>query len=235
MTLLDELISSLGHSKEKVKDVRVGVTWIGVLSRNLGLAHTYPSPHGAEIKDVGRLIGKSVLELAEYARSSNPLEAGIGIAAMNSLIEHQGEKLNILDFIAEQGKGKKIAMVGHFPRIAGIKKVAGELWILEKNPQPGDLPDTEAEHYIPQADIVAITGSALANHSLQHLLELSKGYTIVFGPSTPLSPVLFNWKVDMIGGTRVVNPEAMLLKISQGVNMVSQFKNEIEFLTMKKR
>jgi hypothetical protein len=234
MTLVDELISSLGHSEEKVKDVRVGVAWIGVLSRNLGLSHAYLPPYGSWAEDADRLIGRSALELAEYARSLNQFEAGIGIAAINSLIEPKGEKLNILDFISEQGKGKKIAMVGHFPRIDGIKKVAKELWILEKKPRPGDLPETEAMHYIPQADIVAITGSAIINNSLQYLLGLSRGYTIVFGPSTPLSPVLFNWNVDMIGGTKVVRPEVMLLKISQGVNIVAQFKNELEFLTMKK-
>ncbi len=235
VTLLDELISSLGHSEAKVRDVRVGINCIGVLSRHLGLAHACPLAHGSSVRDAGRLIGKSALELAEYARSANPIEAGIGLAAINSLIEPQGERLNALDFLIEQGRGKRIAMVGHFPRTEAVKQVAGRLWVLEKDPRPGDFPESEAVNLIPQADIVAITGSALANGSLQHLLELSRGYTVVFGPSTPLSPVLFNWGVDMIGGMNVVNPEGMLLKISQGGNSVSRFKDDVEFLTMRRR
>jgi hypothetical protein len=234
MGLLDELIFSLSHGDEKVKDVRVGVTWIGVLSRNLGLAKTYPASHGFKVKDVGRLIGKSALELAEYSKSWNLMEAGIGVAALNSLIEPKGDKINVLDFIIEQGRGKKVAMVGHFPRVEEIRKAASELWVLEKNPKPLDFPDTAADYLIPQADIVAITGSALINKSLEHLLELSQGYTIVFGPSAPMSEVLLHRGVDMIGGTKVVNVESALLKISQGGNGVPQFKEEFEFLVMKR-
>ncbi len=234
-TLLDELISSLGHSEAKVRDVRVGINCIGVLSRHLGLAHAHPLAHASSVRAAGRLIGKSALELAEYAKSTNPVEAGIGVAAINSLIEPQGERLNALDFLIEQGQGKKIAMVGRFPRAHAVEQAAGRLWVLEKDPRPGDFPESEAANLIPQADIVAITGSALANGSLQHLLELSRGYTVVFGPSTPLSPVLFNWGVDMIGGMNVINPEGMLLKISQGGNSVSRFKDDVEFLTMRRR
>jgi len=234
MRLLDELISSLSNSDEKVKDVRVGISWIGVLSRNLGLAKTYLPPHGFKVKDAGRLIGKSALELAEYSKSWNLIEAGIGVAALNSLIEPTGEKINVLDFIIGKGKGRKICMVGHFPRMEEIREAAQELWVLEKTPQPGDFPDTAAEYLIPQADIVAITGSALVNKSLQRLLELSQGYTIVFGPSAPMSEVLLDWGVNMIGGTRVINLESALLKISQGGNMVPQFKREFEFLVMRR-
>ena len=236
-TLLDELISSLDHSEAKVRDVRVGLNGIGVLSRHLGLAHASPLPHThtTGVRDAGRLIGHSARGLAEYARSSNPIEAGIGIAAINSLIEPRGEKLNVIDFLIEQGRGRKIAMVGRFPRSSAVQQAAGQLWVLEKHPRPGDFPESEAANLIPQADIVAITGSALANGSLQSLLDLSRGYTIVFGPSTPLSSVLFDWGVDMIGGARATNPEAILLRISQGGNRVCQFKDSLEFLAMRRQ
>ena len=233
-TLLDELLASLCDTEAKVRDVRVGTNSIGVLSRHLGLAHACPSLRAPGVRNAGRLVGQSALELAEYARSSNPIEAGIGLAAINSLIEPQGEKLNVIDFLVEQGRGKRIAMVGRFPRADAVQRVAGQLWVLEKDPRPGDFPESEAANLIPQADIVAITGSALANGSLQGLLDLSRGYTVVLGPTTPLSPVLFNWGVDMIGGARVTNPDAMLLKISQGGNRVCRFKDDLEFLAMRR-
>ncbi len=232
-TILDDLITSLGDSDARVRDVRVGLNTIGVLSRHLGLAHASPAPRSG-VRDAGQLIGRSALELAEYARSSNPVEAGIGLAAINSLIAPQGETLNAIDFLIEQGRGKKIAMVGRFPRAAAVEQAAGELWVLEKDPRPGDFPESEAPGIIPRADIVAITGATLANGSLQRLLELARGYTVVFGPSTPLSPVLFDWGVDLIGGTRVTDPEAILLRISQGGNSVCQFKDCLDFLALRK-
>lgn len=235
VTLLDGLLASLGDSDATVRDIRVGLVSIGVLSRCLGLAHASPLPRASGVRDAGRLIGHSARELAEYARSSNPIEAGIGIAAINSLIRPQGEKLNVMDFLIEEGKGKRIAMVGHFPRAHAVEQVAGQLWVLEKHPRPGDFPESEAANLIPQADIVAITGSTLANGSLQSLLGLSRGYTIVFGPSTPMSPFLFDWGVDMIGGANAVHPDAILLKISQGGNSVCQYKDDLEFLTMRRR
>lgn len=232
-TLLDELIASLGDCEVRVRDVRVGISTIGVMGRHLGLAHARPTPC-SEVRDAGQLIGRSARELAEYARSSNPIEAGIGLAAVNSLVEPQGERLNVIDYLIEQGRGRKVAMVGRFPRASAVKDTAGRLWILEKDPRPGEFPEADAARIMPQADIVAITGSALANGSLQGLLELPRGYTIVFGPSTPLSPVLFDWGVDMIGGARASNPEAILLRVSQGANRVCQFKDALEFLTLRR-
>ena len=232
--LLDGLLASLGDSGATVRDLRVGLNGIAVLSRNLGLAHAPTLPHAPGVRDAGRLIGRSARELAEYARSSNPIEAGIGLAAVNSLIEPQGERLNVIDYLIEQGRGRKVAMVGRFPRASAVKETAGRLWILEKDPRPEEFPAADAARIMPQADIVAITGSALANGSLQGLLELPRGYTIVFGPSTPLSPVLFDWGVDMIGGARVTNPQAILLRVSQGGNRVCQFKDALEFLALRK-
>ncbi|MEA1945155.1 MAG: DUF364 domain-containing protein [Euryarchaeota archaeon] len=132
------------------------------------------------------------------------------------------------------GTLKKIAMVGHFPMVDDLRKVADELWVMERQPQKGDLPDTAAEHLIPQADIVAITSSAIVNKSIERLLELSQGFTIVLGPGTPMSEVLFDYGVDMIAGIRVADEATMMAKIAQGCGKVKQFKDVIEFLVMER-
>lgn len=245
MKLIDDLISAVGKNDAPVRDVRVGVSWTGVLSKGCGLAKTYgiPVPHGCYTRDLGKLTEKTSLELAEYSKSWNLIEASIGVAAINSMIKPEGKRgVNALDVIREEGRNKKITMVGSFPRVSEIRSVAKELWILELdphllNPNLGILPATAAEHVIPRSEIVAITGSALINKSLEHLLKLSKNaYTIILGPSTTMSEVLFNYGADMIAGIEIIKPLEILKKISQSGGMINKkvCKGEIEFIVMEK-
>jgi len=157
------------------------------------------------------------------AHSESILEAAIGMATINSLLDIDVETcldLNARDLIAEKGKGKGIAIVGHFPFIPKLREDAKQLWVIEKNPREGDFIEADAENLIPQADIVCITGTAFTNHTLEHLLELCnpKAYVIVLGDTTPLSPILFDYGVDAISGTKVVNPSLALRCVSQGAN-----------------
>jgi uncharacterized protein (DUF4213/DUF364 family) len=71
---------------------------------------------------------------------------------------------------------------------------------------------------IPQADVVAITGTALINHTLDGLLALCRPDTLVMvlGPSTPLSPVLFEHGATIISGARIVDEAAVIRTVSQG-------------------
>jgi len=234
MRLIEDLISDLNDKDTKVKDVHVGYAWIGVLSRNCGVAKNSGALHESKVKDLGELTGKTAIELAEYAKSWNMIEAGIGLAAINSLIEPSGKNINVLDFLLENADGKKIAMVGHFPKVSTLGDRAEKLWILERDQKIGDLPDTACEYIIPNADIVVITSSAIINKSIERLLELSNGYTIVLGPSTPMSPVLFEYGVDMIAGIKVIDEERMMKKIVQGGGKVKQFEDSLEFLVMER-
>ncbi|HDJ37913.1 MAG TPA: hypothetical protein ENF24_01820 [Methanosarcinales archaeon] len=129
------------------------------------------------VRNIGGLTEKTAPEIAEYLKSWNMIDAGIGLAAVNSMIAPRGKELNVTDFLIENGRDKKIAMVGHFPMVNDLRKVADELWVFERQPQKGDLPDTAAEHLIPQADIVAITSSSIINKTIERLLELSQGFT----------------------------------------------------------
>jgi len=71
---------------------------------------------------------------------------------------------------------------------------------------------------IPTADIVAITASALLNHTLDGLLALCPpgAPVLVIGPSTPLSPVLFDRGVSLLAGAEVADEAALLRSITQG-------------------
>jgi uncharacterized protein (DUF4213/DUF364 family) len=95
---------------------------------------------------VGRLHLKSARELAEYARSDNLLEASLGIAAINSLLdvdESRAVEINAGAVLAKRGYGKNVALVGHFPFIPKLREAAAQLWVIEQHPQgeyPAELP-----------------------------------------------------------------------------------------------
>ena len=226
MNLLNDLISTLDMTPG-VQDIRQGVFHTGVLTRACGLAATLPKDALQQlpplVKEAGGLLEKSTRELVQMAFSKSILEAAIGMATINSLLdidEKACTELNARELLIKRGAGKRGAIVGHFPFIPKLREIFNALWVIEKNPQEGDLDESEAESHLPQADIVAITGTAITNHTISHLLELCKpkAYVIILGDTAPLSPVLFDYGVDAVCGTRVVNNDLALRCISEGAN-----------------
>ncbi len=224
MTILDELLAQLPDEHVPVRHVLVGAHWTVVCSRGAGMAATLMAekPHGhSRVREVGHLEEKSARALAELARSADPLEASIGIAAINSLLkvdETRAQEINAAEVLASRGKDKNVALIGRFPFIRKLRAAVGQLWVIELQPLEGEYPAGAAGDLLPRADVVAITGSALINGTLDGLLALCKpGSTVmVLGPSTPLSPVLFEHGAHILSGTRVVNEADVLRTVGQG-------------------
>lgn len=226
MLILDELISTMDFDAP-VRDIRQGVFHTGVLTRHCGLASTLPRDALRQspplVKEPGFLSDKSASELTQLAYSDSILEAAVGMAALNSLLDVDEKavvELNAADLILEKGEDKKVAIVGHFPFIPRVQQHVKDLWVIEKNPKEGDFPETEADRLLPRANVVAITGTALTNHSLESLLRLCDpaAFVILLGDTTPLSPILFDYGVDALAGTRVTDPDLALKCVSQGAN-----------------
>jgi uncharacterized protein (DUF4213/DUF364 family) len=225
MNILDDLLNNLDMAAP-VRSVLIGAHWTVVCSRHCGMAATLMSshPHGhTQIRDVGRLHQKSAHDLAELARSTELMEASIGVAAINSLLdvdESLSVEINASEVLADRGREKNVALVGHFPLIPRLRQVVRQLWVIEQNPGKDDYPAEAATDLIPQADIVAITSSALINHTLDGLLSLcaSKATVMLLGPSTPLSSVLFDHGVEIMSGARIVDEVAVLRTVGQGAS-----------------
>ena len=240
MDILSDIISTLDLNAE-VRDIRQGMFHTGVLTRRCGLAASLPKDALKQtppmVKEPGRLLEKSASDLVKMSSSDSILEAAIGMATINSLIEiDEGlcKELNAGDLIAEKAKDKRVAIVGHFPFLNKIKEIAKDLHVIEKNPREGDLNEEDASSFLPVADVAGITGTALTNHTMDHLLSLCspKAYVVILGDSTPLSPVLFEHGVDAVSGTMVIDNEMALRCVSQGANF-RQIKG-IRLLTMIK-
>lgn len=227
--IIPRLLAALPRSGT-VADVRVGTHWTVVvietpLGPRAGLAATqivHDLAHGRPaVREAGRLIGKDARAVAELALSDSLTERSLGFATMNALLDVDETRcvdLNAEEEILARGRGRRVAVVGHFPFVSRVRQVASTCWVLELSPGPDDLPAHMAPEIIPQADVVAITGMTLVNGTFEGLVELCRpdAYVLVLGPSTPLSPLLFDYGVDAISGTVVTDIPAVVTAVSQG-------------------
>ncbi len=227
MKLLEEILAALPKKQLPIRKVIVGVHWTLVASKYCGLASTMvrEEQHGhSQVRDVGNLTEKCALDLAKWVLSDNLLEASIGMAAINSLLEideRSLKEINASEVIGRECKGKNLVVVGHFPFVEKMKTIARKCWVIEKRPFGDDFPEEKAQEFIPQADVIAITGTALINHTIEGLLSLcpSKSIVIVLGPSTPMSPLLFDYGISFLSGARVIDEEAAITTIQQGASL----------------
>jgi hypothetical protein len=234
VTLLHELLAAI-DSDAPVADVRVGLHWTVLLTADgragIANANLMPHEHGsADVEAAGTLIGRSAREVAGWALNGRPVERGIGVAAINALLplparaddpvapgSHLLTDLNAADLLLERAPGKTVVVVGHFPFLPQLEAVAGRLFILERDPAPGEYPASAAAEIVPQADVAAITGSAIVNGTLEELLGLCRpdAYVVVLGPSTPLHPLVLRRGVAAIAGSIVTEPRVCMEYVSQ--------------------
>jgi uncharacterized protein (DUF4213/DUF364 family) len=243
--MYDQLIDSIPEELT-VKEYMLGLHWILVRSeRGLGVAKSMKG--GQPGTKLGKIIGMPLKELAKYIKSWNMIDASLGLAAINSVYNNQVNIMNISDpdDYDQEGSddsnledlnedinddlnaftrfyneiiGKKVAVVGHFPKIEALNEIC-KLTIIDKDPQPGDYPESACEYILPQQDLVFITGTALINKTLPRLLELSNNARVVLvGPSVPMSLHIYTFGVDTIAGMIVVDNEELWKAVQEGGN-----------------
>ncbi|RLA95804.1 MAG: hypothetical protein DRG55_01325 [Deltaproteobacteria bacterium] len=242
MKILEEILQGLKDEEVPVRRVLVGAFWTLVGSRRAGLASTFREDHPHEappVRQAGTLEGRPAGEVARLALSDSLLEASIGMAAINSLLEVDEGKLkeqNAFGLLAEKGAGKDVAIVGHFPFVDELRKVARRLFVLEQHPRQGDLPAHEAQEVLPRCQVIGITGTAFINHTLEGLLSLcpEDSFVMLIGPTTPLTPLLFDHGIAALSGSLVVDEGEALRYIAQGATFRQLHRHGIRLVTMTK-
>lgn len=231
--IYDELISTIPDDLTVI-DCMVGIHWTLVRSeKGIGAAMTIKG--GQEADTYTDIIGMPIKELAKGIKSWNMITASRGQAAINSVLNTpenvtaitgqefdksaDPEAANGFTRFLPDIKGKKVAVIGHFPNIDSLKTVC-ELSILERMPRGDDYPDPACEYILPQQNVVFITGTAFINKTMPRLLSLSKDARIILvGPSVPISPVLFKYGVDAIGSTVLIDEDLVWKIVKQGGKM----------------
>ncbi|HQE93677.1 MAG TPA: DUF364 domain-containing protein [Anaerolineae bacterium] len=235
MTIIERFLEQVAANAAMARpvDVRIGGHWTAVavelggqirggLSSTLGGGgDEHHHGKGAPVKDAGHLLDYSATQLAALAQSESLPETSVGLATINALLDVDLDacvEVNAADVIAERSAGKNVAIVGHFPFIPHLRTLTKTLWVLELRPHEDDLPADMAAEVLPQANVVALTGTSLLNHTFEGLVKLCRpdAFVIVLGGTAPLSAALFEAGVDAVAGTWLTDPAAALIAVSQG-------------------
>ena len=109
--------------------------------------------------------------------------------------------------------------------------------MLELQPRPGDLPASAAAEVVPEADVLAITATTLINRTFDGLMTLRRPDALVMllGPSTPLTPLLFDYGVHLLSGAIVEDVDAVLMAVSQGAGFRQIHRAGVRLVTLQHR
>jgi hypothetical protein len=206
----------------------LGQYWTVVqTSSGAGLASTLRSErhiHGEQpVRDAGRLHMRAAAQLAGLLKSRSAPEASVGLATVNAVVNPEADGLvesRAVEVLRERAAGRALAMVGRFPFADQLEQTVSRLWIFERGigRRSEDHGEDEMPEVLPRADVVAITATTLMNGTLPRILAAvrSDAFLMMLGPSTPMTPVLFDLGFDVLCGTVVEDVERVILAVEQG-------------------
>lgn len=256
--IIRELLQSVKAEVENIDAIKakkvvigLGYTAVQLSTEHVGLCYTFSSeiaPNCCQIwKKAGTLAGSQAIKIAELSLSWDLSEAVVGVAALNALSQLAIEK-NLNRYTIAEGDlidqikikpSDTVALVGNIhPFVPKIMEKTRNIFILERNPRLREanvFPDTAAEEIMPQATVAIITGTALANGTIDRLLELSKNAKEValVGPTASMLPdPLFKHGVTIIGSIKITDNEKILQVVSEGGGTPS-FKNVCKQITIR--
>lgn len=198
--------------------VIVGLNWTLVEGPNgTGLSHTPTrGTNGCRsLPDPGSYSGRDLAGLASLVASDNVFEIAIAIAAINAFhnrSDRAGSETNGLDLV--EPCGEETVVIGRFP---GLDARLPGAAVIEREPGPGDYPETAAERLLPASRYLVVTASTLLDGALPELLALApQAYTVLLGPGTPLADPLFGHGIDALSGIVVDDVDGLAAVIAEG-------------------
>ena len=203
----------------------------------------------------GKLRGRPAQQYLEDVFSDNILKKTLGIAALNALSALLWERFPPTEYSIEYGqdafdridpeKFKKAVVVGALvPMLKKLLKAECDFRVLEQDARtlkPQELahyaPAKDAARYVPDADLLVITGVTILNDTLPDLLTMAKpgAEILVTGPTASMIPdALFDAGVTMTGGIVVTKPDEALDILCEGGSGYHLFGKSAERTVIKK-
>ena len=204
---------ALGVGDDEVRQIVCGPRWLmveGPFGAGLGYLPVGPKEVLGRLPTMGRM---SLRQLAELSRSWDPLEMAVGIAAINA-------HYNRFDLDAPMGNGTRalagvagrVVVIGAFP---GLTDVFPHPQVIEASPRAGEYPTIAMDTLLPGCAAAVVTSSTLVNRNLPRVLRLAQGSRVaVVGAGTPMTPRLFEYGIEVLGGLIVDDPAGLAIAVT---------------------
>jgi uncharacterized protein (DUF4213/DUF364 family) len=232
MSLYDALLASIPHVS--IRRIVIGVNWTFVESENgSGLVQTprRDAPGCQPIAGAGDLAKRDLRTVAELVRSANPMEATLGMAAINAFHNRYdvrgGTENGLAAFADADGP---VTVVGRFP---GLERYLKDFRVVEREPRAGEFGEDEFARLAAVSAGIVITASTLANKSAERLFEQAHGRRIaIVGPGTPLAPDLYRFGVEVLAGSVVENADLAATVVGQ-TGGAAALKQACRYVTLR--
>ena len=202
----------------------------------------------------GKLKGRSIIKYLNDIEHDNILRRTLAIACLNALSTLYWDRKEVdynirldvdaFDDIIIPKKGKTVVIGALVPILKRLIKENADFKVLEMDSrtlkgkeleyfEPAEL----ADKFLPEADLVVITGTTLINNTLPDLLEYTKkdAQIIVTGPTVSMIPeAFFKRGVTVLGGIIVTKPDELLDLISEGGSGYHFFGKSAERFVIEK-
>jgi len=248
---IDDLVIGIFFTGVKLSTGHAGVAFtpIGEIPEAVCCPTT-----AARMPQAGNLEGSPVSEILKYALDTNVLKSAIGVATLNALFQwiveseeeneyHMIKEADGFDLLTIQPH-ETVSLIGAFgPYIRRLKTMGIPFFIIEKNAQslkPDEMkyfkPESEMRNAIEKSSVVIITGTAIVNHTIDHILSfISNGKrTAIIGPTASLIPdVFFKRDVHVMAGVRISDPDGMIKILKQGgsaYHLLKECSEKIAFI-----
>lgn len=202
----------------------------------------------------GKLKGRSAEEYLADLESDNILKKTLAIAALNALSASCWEKgflkeyelltgVDAFDEVKIPEGGKSVVVGALVPVLKKLIAAEADFKVLEMDKRT--LKGKELEHYappedawkyVPDADLLVITGVTVLNDTLPGLLEMAKpgAQIIVTGPTASMLPdAFFRRGVTVMGGVLVTKSDEVPDLISEGGSGYHFFGKSAERLVIE--
>lgn len=225
--LIDDLIQAMDRPRAVISEMAVGAHFIGIKARDetvlcAGLASTLGSrPTAEEELTVYDLQGRTLAEAARLLYEGSGFTISLGAAALNAgIIPPQNQPdLEASVMMAEKGKAGETVLVGDFPFTEKLRREVNTLHLFELREVPGRTSPARWDDILKRCRVLGLTGTTLITRAMATYLEKApQAHTIIIGPTTPLSPVLFSYGADVLAGCRIISPEPVFEGIRKGMS-----------------
>jgi len=230
--IIEELIeyALAWNSQERVADIRAGLGYTAVKleSGKAGVAcmlrHRLGKGTCSLLPQAGTLAGIGVGQAISLFHSHNVVEASIGLATLNALIDWTGDVNSSNDDLVELlhiDSNDQVGMVGHIaPVVNAIRQHTNTCVIFDEGKlgQEGITDTAQESAILSQCDVVILSATSLLNHTFDGLLIQASGAReiCVMGPSTPLLPEVFRARgVTLLAGRQITDANQILRIVSE--------------------